>query len=90
MINPPYGERFDSTQTEALYKEIGDALKQNFNGFSAWIISSNKEALKSIGLKTSRKLMLYNGSLECKFHNYQIYKGSKKTKYLHPQDEKKG
>ncbi len=82
MINPPYGERFGSTDAEMLYKEIGDALKQNFDGFSVWIISSNKEALKNIGLKTSRKLLLYNGSLECKFHNYQIYKGSKKTKYL--------
>jgi putative N6-adenine-specific DNA methylase len=86
MINPPYGERFNTGDTEHLYKEIGDALKQNFNGFSAWIISSNKEALKHIGLKTSRKLLLYNGSLECKFHNYQLYKGSKKTKYQQTSD----
>ncbi len=86
MINPPYGERFSTTDTEKLYKEIGNVLKQNFNGFSVWIISSNKEALKSIGLKTSRKLLLYNGSLECKFHNFQIYKGSKKTKYEHAQE----
>lgn len=87
IINPPYGERLNNTDTEQLYTEIGDALKQNFNGFSAWIISSNKEALKHIGLKTSRKLLLYNGSLECKFHNYQIYKGSKKIKYQLPPNE---
>ena len=87
MINPPYGIRLNITDTERLYKAIGDALKQNFLGFSAWIISSNKEALKYIGLKTSRKLQLFNGSHECKFHNYQIYKGSKKAKYQ--QDEEK-
>jgi putative N6-adenine-specific DNA methylase len=86
MINPPYGERLNSTDADHLYEEIGDALKRNFNGFSAWIISSNKEALKHIGLKTSRKLLLYNGSLECKFHNYQIYSGSKKMKYQQTRD----
>ncbi|MCX6156036.1 MAG: class I SAM-dependent RNA methyltransferase [Candidatus Kapabacteria bacterium] len=82
IINPPYGERLNETDTERLYKIIGDSLKQNFEGFSVWIISSNKQALKNIGLRTSKKLTLYNGSLECKFHNYQIYKGSKKSKFL--------
>jgi len=85
MINPPYGERLNTEDAAQLYTAIGDALKQNFDGFSVWIISSNKEALKHIGLKTSRKLLLYNGSLECKFHNYQMYRGSKKTKYNQPQ-----
>lgn len=82
IINPPYGERLNDRDTEKLYKIIGDSLKQNFDGFSVWIISSNKEALKQIGLRTSKRLTLYNGSLECKFHNYQIYKGSKKSKYM--------
>ncbi len=82
MINPPYGERLSDVDAEKLYKSIGDALKQNFDGFSVWIISSNKTALKHIGLRTSKKLTLYNGSLECKYHNYQIYKGSRKSKYL--------
>jgi len=89
MLNPPYGERLNAMDTEILYKSIGDSLKQNFDGFSVWIISSNKEALKHIGLRTSKKLALYNGSLECKFHNYQIYKGSKKSKYLqNPENDK--
>jgi putative N6-adenine-specific DNA methylase len=86
IINPPYGERLNDLDTERLYKMIGDSLKQNFEGYSVWIISSNKESLKHIGLRTSKKLTLYNGSLECKFHNYQIYKGSKKSKYLQNQE----
>lgn len=87
IINPPYGERLNDLDTERLYKMIGDSLKQNFDGYSVWIISSNKESLKHIGLRTSKKLTLYNGSLECKFHNYQIYKGSKKSKYLQNQEQ---
>lgn len=86
MINPPYGERLNDLDTEKFYKVIGDSLKQNFDGFSVWIISSNKSALKQIGLRTSKKLTLYNGSLECKFQNYQIYKGSKRAKYNVPED----
>lgn len=81
LINPPYGERLNDYYTEKFYKVMGDSLKQNFEGFSVWIISSNKDALKQIGLRTSKKLTLYNGSLECKFHNYQMYKGSKRAKY---------
>jgi putative N6-adenine-specific DNA methylase len=82
MINPPYGERMSENDINSLYETIGDCLKQNFEGYSVWIISSNKDAMKNIGLRTSKKLTLYNGSLECKFHNFQIYKGSKKSKYL--------
>jgi len=82
MINPPYGERLEEDDILDLYKTMGDCMKQNFEGCSVWIISSNKEALKEIGLRTSKKLTLYNGALECKYHNYQIYKGSRKSKYL--------
>jgi len=81
ITNPPYGERLKHDDIIQFYKKIGDTLKQNFTGFDVWILSANKEALKQIGLRTSRKLMLYNGALECKFHNYKMYKGSKKAKY---------
>ena len=82
IINPPYGERIDDIDIIPLYRSIGDSLKKNFEGYSVWIISSNKVALKEIGLRTSKKFTLFNGSLECKYHNYQIYKGSRKSKYL--------
>lgn len=81
ITNPPYGERLKKSDINQFYKKLGDTLKQNFSGFDAWILSSNKDALKQIGLRTSRRLLLYNGALECKFHNYKMYKGSKKKKY---------
>ena len=82
IINPPYGERLDDEDISVLYKAIGDSLKQNFDGYCVWIISSNMEALKNIGLRTSRRLTLYNGALECKFLNYEIYQGTRKKKWL--------
>lgn len=87
MINPPYGERINDKDTERFYQLIGDSLKQNFDGHTVWIISSNKDALKQIGLRTSKRITLFNGALECKFHRYDIYKGSRKSKYLNQESK---
>jgi putative N6-adenine-specific DNA methylase len=81
IMNPPYGERMDKDDTLQLYKEIGSTLKKKYTGFDAWIISSNKEAFNQIGLHASRRIQLFNGQLECRFMKYQMYSGSKKTKY---------
>lgn len=78
LTNPPYGERLDEDKINAFYQKMGDHLKQNFNGFDAWIISSSQDALKNIRLRHSRKITLYNGPLECKFMKYEMYKGSRK------------
>lgn len=80
IINPPYDVKMKEKDIEHFYKEIGDALKNNFHGFDAWIFSGNLKALKSVGLKTSRKIPLYNGALESRFNNYKIFKGSLKNK----------
>ena len=79
LINPPYGERLLPEETDSLYNMIGTSLKHNFHGYTAWIISSNKESLKHIGLKPKEKHILYNGSLECSFIKYELYQGSKKV-----------
>lgn len=78
IFNPPYGKRIESNDIIELYKNIGNQLKRNFAGCSAWIISSNKEAMKFIGLKPEKKYILFNGPLECSFNKYSIFSGSLK------------
>ena len=78
IINPPYGERLVQEDMNSLYKKIGDALKRSFSGFDAWILSSNKDAMKFIGLHPGKRITLYNGQLECKFNHYVLYAGSRK------------
>ncbi|MES2629102.1 MAG: THUMP domain-containing protein [Bacteroidota bacterium] len=78
ILNPPYGERLESDDIIGLYKGIGDQLKKNFSGFEAWIISSDLEAIKFIGLRPERKIALYNGALACKFHRFSLYSGTKR------------
>ena len=78
MINPPYGERLASNKDmEELYGKIGTALKHQFAGATAWIISSNEAAMKCIGLKPSRKMRLLNGELDCQFNQYELFHGKR-------------
>jgi putative N6-adenine-specific DNA methylase len=81
FINPPYGQRLVSEDPESLYGLIGTTLKHRFNGCEAWVISSNREAIKSVGLKPTAKYTLFNGALECTLLKYELYEGSlKKSK----------
>jgi len=87
IINPPYGERMDPDDLFDLYHEVGNYLKQKCQGFQAWILTSNMEAAKNIGLHPSKKLTLFNGPLMCKFMKFDIYRGSNKKKYLENKTE---
>ncbi|MGZ4036018.1 MAG: THUMP domain-containing class I SAM-dependent RNA methyltransferase [Bacteroidia bacterium] len=82
VINPPYGERMDKDNIEELYKMMGDTFKKNFSGYDCWILSSNMEAFKHVGLRPSRKIALFNGQLECRFMKYEMYQGTKKIHKL--------
>jgi len=85
LFNPPYGERLD-IELERFYREIGDTMKQNYPGTNAWFITGNLEALKFVGLKPSRKIKLFNGSLEARLVKYEMYEGSKKVKYMNREE----
>ncbi len=84
MLNPPYGERLASYKDmELLYGKIGTALKHQFAGSTAWIISSNDAAMKCIGLKPSKKLHLLNGELDCQFNRYDLFAGKRNEQHAH-------
>ncbi|MDC1068161.1 THUMP domain-containing protein [Candidatus Kapabacteria bacterium] len=79
ITNPPYGERLKEDDLIDFYQKIGDTLKQSYNGWDAWILSGNLQALKLIGLKTSKKINCMNGDIECKFNKYELYRGTKRV-----------
>ena len=79
IMNPPYEMRMQTGDIEGLYAEIGDTLKQHWQGYSAWIISGNPDAVKSVGLRTTRKIPLMNGPVEVRYCRYDLYEGSKKN-----------
>jgi len=79
IFNPPYDERLQ-VDAEKLYASIGTTLKHGYPGTQAWMITSNMEALKHVGLRPSRRIKLFNGKLEAKLVKYEMYEGSKKAK----------
>jgi putative N6-adenine-specific DNA methylase len=78
ITNPPYDERLKLTDSLNYYKSMGDHLKKYYIDSTAWIISSNIEGLRNIGLKTSRRVHLLNGALESEFQKFTIYEGSRR------------
>lgn len=80
FFNPPYDERIAIEETEEFYMQIGNTLKQQYANTNAWLLTANLEALKSVGLRTSRRIPCYNGALEARLVKYEIYAGSRKRK----------
>ncbi|MFT4850274.1 MAG: putative N6-adenine-specific DNA methylase [Sediminicola sp.] len=80
VFNPPYDERISVDDIEQFYGNIGTTLKHGYPNSQAWMITSNMEALKTVGLRPSRKIKVFNGKLESRFVRYEMYEGSKKTK----------
>ena len=78
VTNPPYDIRVETDDIVALYQRLGDTLKQNYQGYTAWILSGNREALKRVGLRPSKKIELKNGPLDVLFWRYDLYAGSKR------------
>ncbi|CAA0206112.1 class I SAM-dependent RNA methyltransferase [Tenacibaculum maritimum] len=78
LFNPPYGERLNIDVAE-FYRKIGDTLKNNYPNSTTWLITSDIQALKHIGLRTSRRIPLKNADLDCRFVRYDIYEGSRKA-----------
>ncbi|MDX1651163.1 MAG: THUMP domain-containing protein [Brumimicrobium sp.] len=80
ICNPPYGERMgESEEITDFYKKLGDTFKNAYTGYDCWVVSSNVDAIKNIGLKPNEKYKVYNGSLECSFRKFKVFEGSIKT-----------
>lgn len=80
MLNPGYGERMgkisDLTET---YREIGDFFKHRCRGYTGYIFTGNPSLAKKVGLRTRRRLAFFNGPIECRLLEYELYEGTKKA-----------
>jgi len=79
FLNPPYGKRIKPLEINGLYSMIGTTLKHRFPGNVAWLISSNLESIKFVGLKPAVKHILFNGPLKCYLLKYELFEGSRKS-----------
>jgi 23S rRNA G2445 N2-methylase RlmL len=85
LFNPEYGERLGvHSQLELTYKRIGDFMKQHCKGYTGYIFTGNPDLAKKIGLKASRKLEFYNGKLDCRLLEYELYTGTRRPEGERP------
>ena len=74
IVDPPYGERLgELEELKGLYGLLGDLFKQRMKGWNAFIFTGNVELSKSVGLKASRRIELYNGPIDCRLLRYEMY-----------------
>ncbi|MFC4211674.1 class I SAM-dependent RNA methyltransferase [Pedobacter lithocola] len=79
VFNPEYGERLGvHSQLELTYKRMGDFMKKECKGYSGYIFTGNPDLAKKIGLKASKKVEFYNGKLDCRLLEYELYDGSRR------------
>jgi len=88
VLNPPYGERMgDKTTLAPLYQRIGDFFKQRCKGYRGYIFTGNSALAKAVGLRTKRKFSFFNGDIPCRLLEYELYAGSRKSKYTAGKEE---
>lgn len=76
FFNPEYGERLgDLGELEETYKRIGDFMKQNCAGYRGYIFTGNMDLAKKVGLKASRRIEFWNGTIDCRLLKYDMYAG---------------
>jgi putative N6-adenine-specific DNA methylase len=81
ITNPPYGIRNPigaGTNSEddgeaSFYRDLGNFLKQQCQGSTAYILCGDKALVKYIGLKISRRIPLYNGPLDSRLVKIEVY-----------------
>jgi len=82
VMNPEYGERLgDERKLEDHYRDIGNYFKQKAAGYWAYVFTGNLGLGKRIGLRTKRKIEFYNGPIDCRLLEYELYSGTKRTSF---------
>ena len=77
VSNPPYGEQSAprSASVPAMMSHVGDRLKQEFAGWNAWFLTSDRQLPKQMRLQETRKTVLFNGPIECRFFRFELVAG---------------
>lgn len=81
IVNPEYGDRLGNVdELEETYGRIGDFMKQKCGGYYGYVFTGNLELAKKIGLKAKRRIEFYNGTIDCRLLEYELYEGSRANK----------
>ena len=82
VTNPPYGEQSNpkSASVASMMKNVADNLKRQFSGWTAWMLTSDRKLPQQMRLSESRKIVIFNGPLECRLFKFEMVSGSFRRK----------
>jgi 23S rRNA G2445 N2-methylase RlmL len=84
VLNPEYGERMgDKAKLEGTYRAIGDFFKQQCQGATGYLFTGNLDLAKRVGLRSTRRILFFNGNIECRLLAFELYAGSRRPPVLH-------
>ncbi|MCD6682202.1 MAG: THUMP domain-containing protein [Burkholderiaceae bacterium] len=82
VTNPPYGERLQarsagaphgSVRHDEAMRAFGVSLKEQFGGWQVWILSSDPQLPRQLGMQERRRTPLYNGAIECRLFSFEVF-----------------
>jgi 23S rRNA G2445 N2-methylase RlmL len=81
VVNPEYGERLGAAKNlPAVYKRLGDFFKQRCGGYTGYVFTGDSGLAKAVGLRSKKRTVFYNGPIECRLLQYELYEGSRKSR----------
>ncbi|HIU83875.1 MAG TPA: class I SAM-dependent RNA methyltransferase [Candidatus Aphodousia gallistercoris] len=82
VTNPPYGEQSNpkSASVASMMKNVADNFKRQFAGWTLWMLTSDRLLPRQMRLSESRKIVIFNGPLECRFFKFEMVSGSFRKK----------
>ncbi|HEV3105519.1 MAG TPA: class I SAM-dependent RNA methyltransferase, partial [Trinickia sp.] len=78
------GDAFRRAQPDAadseFFQAFGDALKQRFAGWHAFVLTADRKLPGQMRLRESAKTPLFNGAIECRLFRFDLVVGSVKSR----------
>jgi 23S rRNA (guanine2445-N2)-methyltransferase / 23S rRNA (guanine2069-N7)-methyltransferase len=83
LMNPEYGERLGvEERLVPLYESIGAYYKNACLGMRAAVFTGSVPLGRKIGLHASRRVAMWNGDIECRLLEYEVYEGTRDARLL--------
>ncbi|MEX3821729.1 class I SAM-dependent RNA methyltransferase, partial [Paraburkholderia sp. BR14262] len=74
----------DEAPDAEFFQALGDALKQRFTGWRAFVLTSDRKLPGQLRLREAAKTPLYNGALECRLFRFDLIAGSVRQRPANP------
>lgn len=85
LLNPPYGERIEAAGVagglgaDLFYERLAAHWKTHFGGWTAWVLTPDRELPRRLRLQASRRVPLFNGPIECRLLRFDLQPRNGKT-----------